>query len=301
MFSLLRNPHLLLAITALGWAGNAVAGKYAVGHISPMVLTFSRWAFALALISLFAHKQIRADLPVIRKNWLYLLLMGGLGYATFNAVLYTALIFTSTMNVTIEQTAMPLFIFALNYVLYRIQVTWLQIVGYILTFVGVVVTATNGQPLALISDGLSSFGFGDALMMVASFLYAAYSVGLRSKPDMAFTSFMAALMAGGFLFSLVGLAVEHAFLEPIWPTTLQGLLVALYAGVVPSLVCQMFFVIGVAALGANRAGLYINLVPVFGALLIFLMLEDGLYVYHAIATILVVGGVMIAQRGTAAS
>ena len=116
MFSLLRNPHLLLAITALGWAGNAVAGKYAVGHISPMVLTFSRWAFALTLISLFAHKQIRADLPVIRKNWLYLLLMGGLGYATFNAVLYTALIFTSTMNVTIEQTAMPLFIFALNHV-----------------------------------------------------------------------------------------------------------------------------------------------------------------------------------------
>jgi len=80
------------------------------------------------------------------------------------------------------------------------------------------------------------------------------------------------------------------------PVTLQGMLAGIYAGVIPSLVSQGFFMIGVAALGANRAALYINLVPVFAALLVVLLLDEPVYLYHAVAFGIVVLGVLLSQR-----
>jgi len=296
MLSMFRNPHVLLTITALGWAGNAVAGKFAIGHISPMALTSMRWVIAFILISIIGWKHIRNDWPVIRKNWLYLLLMGGFGYTGFNFCLYTGVIYTSAVNITIEQTAMPLLIFAMNFVLYRTGVTWIQTLGYVLTLIGVLITATNGAPLELFSSGVSGLNRGDVIMLIGCLFYAGYSVGLRSKPDIHFQSFLASLIAGGVIFSIFGLMFEFSSGDLMLPVTLQGMLAGIYAGVIPSLVSQGFFMIGVAALGANRAALYINLVPVFAALLVVLLLDEPVYLYHAVAFGIVVLGVLLSQR-----
>jgi len=300
-FSLLRNPHLLLTITALGWAGNAIAAKYALGHISPMVLTFTRWFLAFVIIGIIAHRTIWADRAILQQHWLYLMLMGGFGYAGFNALLYSAAKDTSAINIAILQTAMPLFIFVLNFILYHVAIRWQQIVGYLITLFGVLVTVTRGDLSALAETGLGNLNWGDILMLIAGLLYAGYSVGLRAKPELNFTSFLAALIFGGVVFSTFGLIYEVSIGEAIFPVTTQGMLVGLYTGVVPSLVSQGLFVLGVAALGANRAGVYFNLIPIFAAILAVLLLGDTLYIYHAIAFVLVTGGVMIAQRETAKS
>jgi len=293
---LYRNPHLLLALTTFIWSGNAIAGKFAIGHVSPMMLTMSRWAVALLIISLIARHHIAADWHIIRKNWLYLLLMGGIGYTGFNYCLYSGLQHISAINVTLEQSAMPLVIFILNYAIYRTGITWLQIVGFLLTFLGVIVTVSSGQPIGLFSGEGSGINVGDIYMLGAAICYGGYSAALRSKPAMHWQSFLACLAAGALIFAMVGAMVEYQTGHLQVPATLQGFSVVLYAGILASLVAQGLFIKGVEAFGSNIAGLYINLVPIFGALLAVLLLGEQLHLFHAVAFVLVVGGIMIAQR-----
>jgi len=296
MVPLYRNPHLLLALTTFLWSGNAIAGKFAIGHVSPMMLTMSRWAVAFAVISLIAHRHIRNDWQTVRKNWLYLLLMGGIGYTGFNYCLYSGLQHISAINVTLEQSAMPLVIFLLNYLIYRTGITWLQMAGFLLTLLGVAVTVSSGAPLGLFTGDSSGLNIGDLYMLAAAICYGGYSTALRSKPDMHWQSFLACLAAGALIFAVVGSVIEYQAGQLQMPTTSQSALVILYAGIFSSLVAQGLFIKGVEAFGANIAGLYINLVPVFGALLAVLLLGEQLYLFHAVAFVLVVGGIMIAQR-----
>lgn len=296
LLSILRTPHLLLVLTAFLWGGNAVAGKFAVGHVSPMMLTAGRWTIALVIIGVFAHHQIRQDWATIRKHWIYLLLMGGFGYSAFNFFLYSGLQYISAIHAALEQSAMPLVIFLLNYIIYRTGISWLQIAGFVLTLIGVVLVVSGGDPLALIQSGGEGISRGDWFMLAAALCYGGYSVALRSKPEMHWQSFLASLIAGAFIFALVGAALEHQSGQAQFPVTVQGLLVVIYAGIFPSLVSQGLFIKGVEALGANTAGLYINLVPVSAAILAVLLLGESLHLYHALAFVLVMGGIMIAQK-----
>ena len=298
MPSLLKNPHLMLMLTTLIWGGNAIAGRFAVGHISPMALTWCRWAIAFLIIVAIGHRTIRADWGKLKDNWLYLLLMGGFGYTAFNFCLYSALQYSSAITVTLEQSAMPLVIFIINFVLFRIGITWLQLLGYGLTVIGVIVTATRGAPLSVFSGEGQGLNLGDVFMLMAALFYGGYSVALRKKPEMNWQSFLAGLVLGGFVFACFGVVAEGWWGQTLWPQTVTGFAVALYAGIFPSLVSQGLFIAGVAALGANRAGLYINMVPIFGALLAVLLLDETLHLFHAVAFLLVVGGVMLAQRST---
>lgn len=293
---ILANPHLLLTVTTLIWAGNAIAGKFALGHVSPMVLTMGRWGIAFVIIAVIAREQIQKDWPTIKKHWLYFLLMGGIGYTAFNAALYSAAKYTTAINITLEQSAMPIIIFALNFLIYRTRITWVQLVGYSLTLLGVLVTVSAGDFVSLFDNQGAGINRGDIIMFFAALFYGGYSVGLSSKPTMHWQSFLAALIGAAFICSIVGVAFEHHAGDAQFPSTTQGFLVMLFTGIFPSLVSQGFFIKGVEAFGANIAGLYINLVPVFGALLAVLLLGEQLHIFHAVAFVLVVGGILIAQR-----
>ena len=158
------RAYVLLTVTALVWGANAVAGKLAVGHVSPLLLTTLRWLLAFCAILPFAWPHLVRDLPIIRANRIFLLLLGGVGFTGFNAMLYLALNYTSTINVVIEQAGMPLVIFLANFLLLRIAVSPLQFVGFALTLVGVAVTVSRGDLGALIALDLNR---GDALMLLA--------------------------------------------------------------------------------------------------------------------------------------
>ena len=297
--SLLRNPHLLLAITTFIWSGNAIAGKFALGHISPMILTMGRWGIALAIIGFIAQNRLREDWSVIKENWVYILLMGGFGYTVFNFCLYSAVQYTSAINVTLEQSAMPVVIFLINFLIYKTGITWLQVLGYLLTMLGVLVIVSTGDPIGLFAGNGVGINRGDVFMLGAAICYGGYSAALRSKPKMHWQSFLAALIAAAFVFSIVGALIETSMGNAQLPVTAQGILVLLFAGIFPSLVSQGLFIKGVEALGANAAGMYINLVPVFGALLAVLLLGENFYLFHAAAFLMVVGGILIAQKRAA--
>ncbi len=291
----LTNPHLAVMLTVLFWAGNAIAGRFAVGHISPMVLTTARWGLALAVILPIALPHLRRDWPIARANWLYLFLCGAFGYMGFNFFLYSALQTLPAVEVSLEQTAMPIAIFLINYAIYRTGVTWMQAVGYLLTVIGVLVVLSKGSPLNLF-DGKGTLGIGDLFMLGAALCYGGYSVALRVKPAMHWMSFLTCLIAAAFAASIIGMGWEMAAGNAQFPASMQGFAVAIYAGIFPSLLSQGLYIYGVERLGPNLAGLYFNMIPIFAALLAVVLLGEALHPFHAVAFLLVVGGLLIAQR-----
>ncbi len=288
----LANPYLLLTITALFWGGNAVAGKLAVGHISPFTLTTFRWLTACIVLFPFALPHLRKDWPTIRRTLPYLFLFGATGFAIFNNLMYLALNYTSAINVAIEQASMPLFVFALNFILFQIRTTWLRIGGYMLTLLGVLVTATGGKFSGAV---LQNLNIGDVLMICGMMTYGIYSVFLRNKPDIHLLGFIFVLAVSAFVTSLPFTAYEAATQKMILPD-MQGLGVILYTGVFPSIISQLFWVRGLDLVGSNLGGLFVNLVPIFGALLAILILGEQFQLFHAIALTLVLSGIWIAQK-----
>ncbi len=287
------NAALLLTLTTLIWGGNAVAGKFAVGEVSPFILTAARWTLASLILGLIAHRHIAGDWPVIHRNLGYLFAMGACGFAGFNGLLYTSLHYTTAINVTIIQAGMPMFIFILNFAVFRIATGIGQAVGYSLTLAGVLLTAAAGDVTQL--SGLA-VNRGDLIMCAAAFIYAGYSVALRSKPRMHWLSFLTALITAAAITSLFMAGYEVATATAVWPHSLTGWTVVLYTAIFPSIVAQGFFIRGVELLGGNTAGLFLNLVPIFGALLAVLLLGEAFHLHHAAAIALVIGGIVLAQR-----
>ena len=223
--------------------------------------------------------------------------MGASGFTAFNVLMYSALQFTSSINVVIMQSAMPLVIFAGNLLVFRLAASRRQFAGFLITLVGVVLIVSNGHPAMLLHGGLN---IGDGLMMIAVVLYAAYSIALRAKPDIHWKSFFSILVTAAFLTSIPAAIYEAMRGNAIAPVTLQGVLVGLYAALFPSIVSQLFFIRAVEQLGANIAGLYINLVPVFGTLLAVLLLGEAFSWHQALALLMVIGGILFAQNSLAA-
>lgn len=290
--SLFTNPYLLLTITALVWGGNAVAGKLAVGHVSPFLLTFLRWIIACCVLAPFAWPHLKKDWPKIRERLPFLIILGVVGFAVFNNLMYLALNYTTAINVSIEQASMPLIVFGLNYILFRTRVSTFQVIGFAITLTGVAVTATRGNLFSIAEQNLN---FGDILMLGGILVYGIYSVLLKNKPDIHVMSFILVLGMAAILGTIPFAAYEYAIGATIWPDT-KGWGVVVFAGLFPSLVSQLFWVMGLEKIGSNRGGLFINLVPIFGALLAVLILGEKFQLYHAIGLVLVLGGIALAQK-----
>ncbi|MBD9571636.1 MULTISPECIES: DMT family transporter [Sinorhizobium/Ensifer group] len=287
------RAYFYLCITALFWGGNSVAGKMAVGHVSPMMLTTLRWVFALIVILVLMTPQIRRDWDKIRKHWLQLLAYGAIGFTTFNALLYSALKYTSAINAVILQAGIPMLIFLFNFVLFRTKASIAQVIGFTVTLVGVLVTAAHGDVTSVLS---LEFNFGDALMIAACIVYAGYTVALRYKPTMHWQSFIAAPAFGALLSAIPLLFWEIGTGTAIVPDT-TGWVIVLYAAIFPSLMSQVLYVRGVEMIGANRAGLFINAIPVFGTLLSVMLIGETFHLFHLVALLLVLGGIAIAEKG----
>lgn len=287
------QAYVILCITTLLWGGNSVAGKLAVGHVSPMMLTSLRWVVAALVILVFTAPQVKRDWPEIRKNWLILLGYGALGFTGFNAFLYSALQYTSAINAVIEQAGIPMVIFVMNYLLFRTAFSMAQIAGFTLTLFGVALTASHGDLSTLLSLDLNQ---GDALMLAAALVYAGYTVALRWKPNIHWKSLIAITVLGAVACSLPLVAWEFAAGKVIMPDA-RGWAIVAYAALLPSLLAQILYVRGVELIGSNRAGLFINTVPIFGTILSIAIIGEALQIFHIIAMALVLGGIAVAERG----
>lgn len=289
---LFNQPYLLLFLTTMFWAGNAIAGKLAIGHISPFMLTSLRWLLTVLLILPFALPHLKRDWQTLRPNLLFLFVIGTLGFSAFNNMMYTALTHTSAINVAIVQASLPLFIFALNFIWFRLSTTRNQIIGFPITVIGVAIITSQGS-LEVLAE--LNFNFGDLLMIAAIASYGIYSVFLKNKPDVHWLSLMAVLAYSSFLTSIPVAAFEIATNKVVWPD-LTGFSIVIYTAICASLMAQVFWIRGVELIGSNRTAMFINLVPLLGTLFAILFLGEAFEIYHGVGMVTILGGVWIAQQ-----
>jgi drug/metabolite transporter (DMT)-like permease len=287
-----RKAYILLLLTTLFWGGNAIAGKLAIGHVSPMLLTTARWALALAVLLAIGLPRVVADWPAIKKHFWLLAGLGTLGFTIFNVAFYSALLYTTAINVSIEQAAIPMVIFLANFLLFRMRVTWAQIIGFILSVIGIALTASHGNPMRLMELDVN---FGDVIMLVAVLVYGLYSVALRFKPEIHWLSMIIVLSGSAMITSLPFAIAEYWHGATIVPDA-QGWAVIAYTVLFPSIASQVLYIRGIELIGANRAGLFINLVPIFGTLLSIVILGEDFQFHHAVAMVLVLGGIWLAEH-----
>lgn len=286
------RPYVLLALASVGWGGNTVAGRLAVGQISPMAVVTLRWLITVLVLAVVVRGTSRLDWRTLAARWRYLLAMGGLGFTAFNAFFYLAAHATTAVNMGVVQGVTPGLVIAGSFLAYGTPIRAVQVVGIAVSVVGVAVMASRGD-LEVLRH--LAFNLGDLAIFGSSLLYAGYTVGLRDRPAVAPLAFFAGLALAAFATSLPLLAWEVASGTIIWPGPFGWALI-LYIAIIPSLVCQLLFMRSVELIGPSRAGLFMNLIPITAAAMGVALLGEPFGLYHAVALVCVIGGIWLAEQ-----
>lgn len=290
----LLSPYLLLTLSSLFWSGNFVVGRAIRGDIPPISLGFWRWLIALAILLPFTAPGIWRYRAVLRRHWKLMLALGVTGVSAFNSFVYLALQSTLALNAVLLLAATPLAIVAVSWLMFRDTVSWTAGLGMVASVLGVVTVVSRGDP-ALLAD--IAVNRGDLWMLLAVPTWAVYSVLLKHRPaELPPLTLLGATVSIGVLallpvYLLTVAAGARMQLDP--PAIAALLYVALFASVLAFICWNQ----GVREVGPNRAGVFINLMPVFAAILAIIFLGERIAPYHAVAAVLVFGGIILAGRG----
>ena len=286
----LGRPYLLLGLATLFWSGNWIAGRALAGLVPPAGLTFWRWVIALALIAPIVGPRLWAQRAVLRRGWKPIVLLGLLGGGVHNVLQYWGLHYTSATNGAILNSLTPALIIVLGAVLLHDPFSRRAAVGAAIAFVGVLALATQLDLDALLGLRLNP---GDLLIMLSHVMLAGYTLSLRWRPaGLDALSFLAcfalvALVPVGITYSLEAAPVI------LNRTSILGLA---YVSVFPALLAYHFWNLGVAAVGAARAGVFLYLTPFFGSALAVALLGERFGLHHAVGMVLILAGVSLATR-----
>src|ERR1700712_2164845 len=227
---LANQPYLLLSLTALFWAGNAIVGRFAAGHIAPVTLSFLRWSSAFLIILPFAWSHLVRDWPLIRARLGMMILLSVTGIGGFNTLQYWALEHTQALNTLLLQSAGPLFVAIWSLALLGVRLTLAQACGIALSLAGVLVILLHGDLTTLKNI---EFNKGDVIFTVALAIFGLYSVLTLKRPNIDGLSFV------GFPFgvgdgALIPLLIWELSTQPLMRLDLSNLLSLVYVAVFPS-------------------------------------------------------------------
>ena len=274
---LLVSPYLLLILTMLFWSGNWIFGRMVREEMTPVAFAYWRWLAALILIYPFAFRHLRANQALLFKHWKLLIVFGALGVGGFHTLVYAALSNTTVINASLVNSAMPIAIVCISWVMYREMVTWKQAVGIVTSLVGVVIIVARGDPEVLMNLTVNK---GDLWAMAAVPVWGLYSVLLRRRPEaMHPMAFLGAIMIYGVLLLTPFFFWELVTIAPAMPGR-ETLIGVAYVAVFASVLAYIFWNRAVDKVGANKAGQFVHLLPVFATGLAVLFLGEALHIYH---------------------
>lgn len=289
---LANQPYLLLSITALCWAGNAIVGRLAAGHIPPVTLTFLRWSLAFLIILPFAWNHLKRDWAAIRAKLGTMVALSVTGIGAFNTLQYWSLEHTQALNTLLLQSAGPLVVAIWSLILLGVRLTLAQAAGVVLSLAGVLVILLHGDLTALKSI---EFNKGDIIFTVALVIFGFYSVLSLKRPDIHGLSFVGFTFGCGAV-CLIPLLVWELFSRPVMQLDTANLLTLFYVALFPSILAYLCFNRGVQLIGANRAAPFFHVVPVFGSIMAIVFLGEHPQPFHIVGFALVLTGVFVASR-----
>lgn len=291
------SAPLLLCLAVLGWSGNFVVGRLVGGTVPPTQLAFLRWFGASLVIVPFAWRQVRADAAELRRRWVSVVVLSVTGVAIFNSFVYHGLTTTTVVNGVLLQSVCPVLIVALTFLAHREAPHAAQLVGLVVSLVGVWLVVSRGQVFG--GAGWSA-SVGDAWILAAVASYAVYTVALRTKPAVHPLSLLAVTFVIGALciapFAVVELVGGHPM-----PRTAGAAAAVCYVALIPSIVSYFCFNRGVELAGGARAGQFIHLMPVFGAAMAYVFVGERLAWYHLVGAAVIACGIWLAGRQSPAT
>lgn len=287
------SPYLLLTLTALFWAGNWVLARALQDSMSPLAMAFWRWLAAFVLMLPFVARALVAERALIRRHWPVLVMLGVLGVGCFNTFVYLGLQYTTVTTGVLLNSVTPVLILAIAHVFLGERIRGRQAAGLVLSLAGVVAIVAQGDWGRLAGLELNP---GDLWVLGAVTAWAVYTVLLRWRPaGLSSPAFTGALIAIGVVALAPLFAWDYAAgARTTWtPATFAAVA---YFAVFPSVLAYFFWNAAVAQVGGNRAGIFLHLVPLFGAGLSVLVLGEGLQAYHALGAGLIFSGIFVATR-----
>ncbi|MEN5014784.1 DMT family transporter [Erwinia sp. Eh17-17] len=277
----------LLAV--LIWSVNAIVSKMSASAIDPAAISFYRWLLALLVLAPFALPGVWRHRQQVRQSWWKLLILGLLGMVLYQSLAYYAAHSVSALFMGILNAMIPLLTVLLSVVVMRLAPTVGILLGSLLSFCGLVWLVSAGDPAQLWSHGL---GKGEMMMFAASTSYALYGVLTKrwAIPLPNWQSLWIQIFFGVLLLTPNFLMATDVSLN------MHNIPLVLFAGIPASIVAPFLWIQGVMRLGASTASIFMNLVPIFTAIIAVSFLHESLHSYHFIGGGITLAGVILAQR-----
>jgi drug/metabolite transporter (DMT)-like permease len=288
-----QQAYLLVCLTYLMWSLNIVLGRSAAGHIPPLTLSVWRWGLAALIMLPFAWPYLRRDWPVIRKHLPVVCFLGVTGTTGYAAASYWGLQYTEAINGLLIQCTMPMVVGITAYFMLGERLRFVQVAGIVVSFAGVLVVLLRGDVSALHSI---SFNRGDLWFIGATLIFAAYSPLLRkSRLALHPLSLLASTTIAGVVL-MIPLYLWEAAQTGMPATDAKTISIVLYVAIFPSILAYVCFNRGVQLAGPNPVAALYPLIIVFGTVLSILLVDEHPQLFHAVGTVLIVCGVLLATR-----
>lgn len=288
------SPLVLLVLATLLWGGNFVIGRAVTGSLPPVTLSFFRWCTALVVFFPFAWPFLKKEWRQIKKYWPIVILMAVTGVAGFNTLVYIALNYTTSINASLVNSMTPIIIYILSFFILKEHLNRNQMIGTMISIVGVFFIISKGSLANLLAF---SFNLGDIVMIGAVVCWSIYSIFVKQYAGKlpSYSTFFVTIVLGImmlFPFLLIEIADEKT--EIIWSTS--SILSVLYVGIFASIVAFISWNTAVAEIGANKAGIFLNLIPVFATVFAILFIGESLAWFQITGGAFVIIGVYLSTR-----
>ena len=283
-------PYLLLTLAPLFWAGNFVVARGIHEIVPPLALAFWRWVLALAIYLLLFGRPMLKSKTVLLGRWKLLAMLGLTSVTGFSVFIYLALHATTAINTALVNSFYPVMIVLMSWIAFRDRVSLRQAAGILISLAGLLWILSRGRPALLV--GLQ-FSTGDLYTLAAGLNWAVYSVLLRKKPpELDHFCFLGAIMCWGTLF-LLPVYVAGVLAGQTFTLTAPAVGGILYVAVFPSILAYLCWNRGVEKVGANIAGVFVHLIPVFAIFLAALLLGERLLGFQVVGMALIFTGIFL--------
>lgn len=289
-----RNPawaFVLPVIAVMIWSLNIVVTRYAADLISPVSISFYRWLIAFLILTPFMLGKVWEQRQLIMQHWLQLAVLSAFGMVLYQGLAYTAAHYTTATNMGLINAFIPVFTILVSFFILKDIPNRFAIMGSILSFCGLIYVMAQGNLSALWQSGAH---WGDLLMVVAVFFYAFYGVFLKKW------QLKIPLLISLYIQIAFALIYHLPFIAWLGLDSLNtaNLSSVLYAGIFPSLIAPFVWMLAVQQIGPNRTSIFMNLMPVFTAIIASLWLAESWTIYHTLGGVLILTGVVMAQKKT---
>lgn len=284
-------PQLLLILATLLWGGNFVIGRAVSGDIPPITLAFLRWIVAFLVFFPIAYQRTKKEWPVLRQHWGAVIVLALTGVAAFNTLVYIGLHYTTSINASLMNSSTPIIIYILSFIFLKEHLTKFQLLGTFLSLAGVLFIISGGSLQSLLSF---SFNKGDLIVVVAVVCWSVYSLLIKKYAGIlpGYSTFLVTIAIGAIM--LLPFAVYEQLTSSqaiVWNAS--TIVAIIYVGIIASIVAFLSWNTGVVSLGANKAGIYLNFIPLFATIFAVLFLNEQLLLAQIIGGIAVIAGVFI--------